>query len=87
MVQQIVIEAEPPGGARSMFRLSIDANLIAKGATMALASFALALRADRGSAPARGGRTAGSSGKFPDNSGHDAFKCGGTHATPSCIVN
>jgi hypothetical protein len=37
MVQQIVIEAEPPGGAQSMFRLSIDANLIAKGVTMAQA--------------------------------------------------
>jgi hypothetical protein len=39
MVQQIVIEAEPPGGARSMFRLSIDANLIAKGVTMAQAYY------------------------------------------------
>ena len=37
MVQQIVIEAEPPGGAQSMFRLSIDANLIAKGVTVAQA--------------------------------------------------
>ena len=34
MVQQIVIEAEPPGGAQSTFRLSIDANLIAKGVTV-----------------------------------------------------
>jgi hypothetical protein len=34
MVQQIVIEAEPPGGSQSTFSLSIDANLIAKGVTM-----------------------------------------------------
>ena len=39
MVQQIVIEAEPPGGAQSMFRLLIDANLIAKGVTMAQAYY------------------------------------------------
>jgi hypothetical protein len=39
MVQLIVIEAEPPGGAQSMFRLSIDANLIAKGVTMAQAYY------------------------------------------------
>ena len=39
MVQGIVIEAEPPGGAQSMFRLSIDANLIAKGVTMAQAYY------------------------------------------------
>ena len=39
MVQQIVIEAEPPGDAQSMFRLSIDANLIAKGVTMAQAYY------------------------------------------------
>ena len=31
MIRQIVIEAEPPGDAQSMFRLSIDANVIAKG--------------------------------------------------------
>jgi hypothetical protein len=34
MVQLIVIEAEPPGGAQWTFRLSIDANLIAKGVTV-----------------------------------------------------
>jgi hypothetical protein len=34
MVQQIVIEAEPSGGAQSTFRLSIDATLIAKGVTV-----------------------------------------------------
>jgi hypothetical protein len=34
MVQQIVIEAEPPGSAQSTFSLSIDANLIAKGVTI-----------------------------------------------------
>ena len=39
MVQQIVIEAEPPGGAQSTFRLSIDANLIAKGVTVAQAYY------------------------------------------------
>jgi hypothetical protein len=39
MVQLIVIEPEPPGGAQSMFRLSIDANLIAKGVTMAQAYY------------------------------------------------
>ena len=39
MLQQIVIEAEPPGGAQSTFSLSIDANLIAKGVTMAQAYY------------------------------------------------
>ena len=39
MVQRIVIEAELPGAAQSMFRLSIDANLIAKGVTMAQAYY------------------------------------------------
>jgi hypothetical protein len=39
MVQRIVIEAEPPGGAQSMFRLSIDANLIAKGVTISQAYY------------------------------------------------
>ena len=39
MVQRIVIEAEPPGAAQSGFRLSIDANLIAKGVTMAQAYY------------------------------------------------
>ena len=39
MVQRIVIEAEPPGGAQSMFRLLIDANLIAKGVTVTQAYY------------------------------------------------
>jgi hypothetical protein len=39
MIRQIVIEAEPPGDAESMFRLSIDANLIAKGITVAQAYY------------------------------------------------
>jgi hypothetical protein len=39
VVQRIVIEAEPPGGAQSMFRLSIDANLIAKGVTVGQAYY------------------------------------------------
>ena len=34
MIRQIVIEAELPDDAQSMFRLSIDANLIAKGVTV-----------------------------------------------------
>jgi len=33
MIRQIVIEAELPDDAQSMFRLSINANLIAKGVT------------------------------------------------------
>ena len=33
MIRQIVIEAEPPDAAQSMFRLIINANLIAKGVT------------------------------------------------------
>ena len=33
MIRQIVIEAEPPDDAQSMFRLTINANLIAKGVT------------------------------------------------------
>jgi hypothetical protein len=39
MVQRIVIEAEHPGGAQSMFRLLIDANLIARGVTVAQAYY------------------------------------------------
>ena len=39
MVQQITIEAEPPGDTQPTFRLSIDANLIAKGVTMAQAYY------------------------------------------------
>lgn len=39
MIQQVLIEAETPGGAQSMFRLSIDANLIAKGVTAAQAYY------------------------------------------------
>ena len=33
MIRKIVIEAEPPDDAQSMFRLTINANLIAKGVT------------------------------------------------------
>jgi hypothetical protein len=39
MIRQIVIEAEPPGDTQSMFRLSIDANLIAKGVTVSQAYY------------------------------------------------
>jgi len=39
MVQQIMIEAEPPGDTQPTFRLSIDANLIAKGVTAAQAHY------------------------------------------------
>jgi hypothetical protein len=39
MIRQIVIETEPPDDSQSMFRLSIDANLIAKGVTAAQAHF------------------------------------------------
>ena len=39
MIWQIVIEAELPDDARSMFRLSIDANLVAKGVTAAQAHY------------------------------------------------
>jgi len=39
MIHQIVIEAEPPGDAKSMFRLSINANLIARGVTAAQAYY------------------------------------------------
>ena len=39
MIRQIVIEAELPDEAQSMFRLSINANLIAKGATAAQAHY------------------------------------------------
>ena len=37
MIRQIV--AEPPDDAQSMFRLSIDANLIAKGVTVSQAYY------------------------------------------------
>ena len=37
MIRQIVIAAELPYDAQSMFRLSINANLIAKGVTAAQA--------------------------------------------------
>jgi hypothetical protein len=39
MIRQIVIEAEPSDDAQSMFRLSINANLIAKGVTAAQAYY------------------------------------------------
>ena len=39
MIRQIVIEAEPPGDAQLMFRLSIDANVIAKGVTVSQAYY------------------------------------------------
>ncbi len=39
MIQQIVIEAEPHGDSKSMFRLSIDAILIAKGVTVGQACY------------------------------------------------
>ena len=39
MIRQIVNETEPPGDAQSMFRLSINANLIAKGVTAAQAYY------------------------------------------------
>ena len=39
MIRQIVIAAELPDDAQSMFRLSINANLIAKGVTAAQAYY------------------------------------------------
>ena len=39
MIRQIVMEAELPDDAQSMFRLSINANLIAKGVTAAQAHY------------------------------------------------
>ena len=39
MIRQIVIEAELPDDAQSMFSLSINANLIAKGVTAAQAYY------------------------------------------------
>ena len=39
MIRQIVIEAELSDDAQSMFRLSINANLIAKGVTAAQAHY------------------------------------------------
>ena len=39
MIRQIVIEAEPPADAQSMFRLSIDANVIARGVTVSQAYY------------------------------------------------
>jgi hypothetical protein len=38
-IQQIMIEAERPDDAQSMFRLSINSNLIAKGVTAAQAHY------------------------------------------------
>ena len=39
MIRQIVIEAELPDDAQSMFRLTINANLIAKGVTATQAHY------------------------------------------------
>ena len=39
MIRQILIEAESPDDAQSMFRLSIDANIIATGVTVAQAYY------------------------------------------------
>lgn len=34
MFERIVIEAEPPGGPRSLFRLQVDGHLIGEGLTV-----------------------------------------------------
>jgi hypothetical protein len=39
MIRQIVIEAEPADDSQPVFRLSINANLIAKGVTVAQAHY------------------------------------------------
>jgi hypothetical protein len=39
MIRQILIEAESPDDAQSTFRLSIDANIIATGVTVAQACY------------------------------------------------
>jgi hypothetical protein len=39
MIRQIVIQAEPHDDAKSMFRLSIDALLVAKGVTVGQACY------------------------------------------------
>ena len=39
MIRQIVIEAEPADNSQPVFRLSINANLIAKGVTVAQAYY------------------------------------------------
>jgi hypothetical protein len=39
MIRQVVIEAEPPDDAQSMFRLCVDGNLIARSVTAAQAYF------------------------------------------------
>jgi hypothetical protein len=39
MIRQIVIEAEPADDSQPVFRLSINANLIAKGVTVAQAYY------------------------------------------------
>ena len=39
MIRQIVIEAEPSNDVQSMFRLSVDGSLIAKGVTAGQAHY------------------------------------------------
>jgi hypothetical protein len=39
MIKQIVIQAEPHDDAKSMFRLSVDALLVAKGVTVGQACY------------------------------------------------
>ena len=51
MIRQIVIEAEPADDAQSMFRLSINANLIAKGVTVAQAYYLVGEVLRRNGAP------------------------------------
>ena len=53
MVERIVIEAEPPGGDQSTFRLSIDANLIAKGVTVGQAYYLVGEVLERIGSPER----------------------------------
>jgi hypothetical protein len=53
MIRQIVIEAELPDDAQSMFRLSINASLIAKGVTAAQAYYLVGEVLERIGSPER----------------------------------
>jgi hypothetical protein len=57
MLRQIVVEAETVGDSRTMFRLRIDANVIAEGLTAAQAHLLVGEILDRFTLPKQDDRT------------------------------
>jgi hypothetical protein len=57
MLRQIVVEVETPGDSRTMFRLRIDANMIAEGLTAAQAHLLVGEILERIALPRSGGES------------------------------